>query len=53
MKRSGIALPGFKLDTNGKVVADHGARLAKLPVNKRIAAQNSKRVRVVAKRGRP
>ena len=53
MKR-GISIgSGFKIDANGKVVADHASRLAKLPVNKRIAAQKSKRVRVVAKRGRP
>ena len=50
MKRSGIAIPGFKLK-DGKIVADHGARLARLPINKQIAARKSKRVKVV-KRGR-
>lgn len=47
MKRPTISIgSGFKLDGN-KVVPDHAARLAKLPLNKQIAARKSKRVKVV------
>ncbi len=37
---------GFKLTKDDKIVRDEGARLAKLPVNLRIAAKNSTKVKV-------
>ncbi len=47
----GIAIPGFKLDSNGKVVRDLAASEAKLNVSLRLKRRNSKKVRPV-KRGR-
>lgn len=35
--------PGFKLTPEGKIEADEAARLAKLPVNKRIASRKKQR----------
>ena len=37
---------GFKLTKDDKIVRDEGARLDKLPVNLRIAAKNSTKVKV-------
>jgi hypothetical protein len=45
--KTGINLgSGYKLTKSGKVERDEAARIAKLPVNKQIAARKSGRVRV-------
>lgn len=48
MKRSGVAIPGFKLK-DGKVVRDSAASEAKLNVSLRLKRKNSRRVRVARK----
>lgn len=40
---------GFKLAKSGKLERDEAARIAKLPVNKQIAARKSNRVRISKK----
>ncbi len=53
MKR-GISIgSGFKIDAQGRVVKDHAASEAKLNVSLRLKRKNSRKVTVVAKRGRP
>lgn len=45
----GVAVPGFKIDKNGKVVRDHAAADAKLDLCARLRKKNSKKVRVTRK----
>lgn len=49
--KSGVAIPGFKMTKEGRIVKDEGAAIAKLPVNKRIARTKSTRIRVVKPKG--
>lgn len=46
-KLKGVKLgSGFKLTKSGKIEKDEAARIAKLPVNKQIAARKSNRIRI-------
>lgn len=43
------AIPGFKIDANGRVIKDEKAAEAKLDVSTRLKRRNSKKVRVARK----